>query len=180
MCGELIASVIGQVSLSGTAVAALHRELRSPGATRKVIRPVKSPSPARRAAAQGPLAPQIRDIQSQRVLFQAVVGGASSTVGEEEFEDWEPQVGLTIFLSHPFIITGCGHSPKLSSLWPIICCHFHTRHKDSSSSLLQPSDSSPTSFLPSLPWLLSFLPSLHPHLLTLFFFSISHLVVSVH
>lgn len=107
-----MASVIGQVSLSGTAVAALHRELRSPGTTRKVTRPVKSPSPARRTAPQGPLTPHIRDIQSQRVLFQAVVGGASTTVGEEEFEDWEPQVGLSIFLSYLSIITGCDYYPK--------------------------------------------------------------------
>lgn len=115
VCGRLTASVIGQVSLSGTAVAALHRELRSPGATRRVTRPVKSPSPARRLAPEGPLPPQIRDIQSHRVFLEAAVGGVSSAVGEEEFEDWEPQVGQTIFLSHLFIITECGHSPKPSA-----------------------------------------------------------------
>lgn len=104
--------MIGQVSLSGTAVAALHRELRSPGATRRVTRPVKSPSPARQVVPQRPHPPQISDIHSQRVLCEAVVGGASFAVGEEEFEDWEPQVGRTIVLSNSFIFTGCGHSPR--------------------------------------------------------------------
>lgn len=152
MRGGLTAAVIGQVSRASSTVAALHRDLRSPGATRRVTRPVKSPSPARRAAPQGPLPLLLSDVQSQTVLFEAVVGGASSAMGEEEFEDWEPQVGPT--------------SLSFSDLQHHCVSPFPQPHSGQSQRLsLQPSDSSPSSHLLSLPPA-SFLPSILPSILS--------------
>ncbi|KAF3843805.1 hypothetical protein F7725_002654 [Dissostichus mawsoni] len=77
---------LGQVSIAGSAMAALHREFSSPVSPlspRRIIKPVKSPSPSRRRGASvppEPLLPPFRDPRYQ-------TGGAS----EEEFEDWEPQ-----------------------------------------------------------------------------------------
>ncbi|XP_078030945.1 uncharacterized protein LOC117251148, partial [Epinephelus lanceolatus] len=86
-----------EVSIAGSAIATLHKELSSPSAPRKVIKPVKSPSPSRRAVAvevrvtPEPLPPPFRDVRYQ---FESQLVGAQA-VSEEEFEDWEPQVGLT-------------------------------------------------------------------------------------
>lgn len=90
-------------------MATLQKEFRS-GSPRKIIKPVKSPSPSRRAKVEGrgPLEavpPPFKDVryQSQVVLQQS----AALAVSEEEFEDWEPQVGPTGLLL-PFItLFGC-------------------------------------------------------------------------
>lgn len=145
--------MIGQVSLASSAVAALHRDLRSPGATRRVTRPVKSPSPARRAAPQGPLPPLLRDVQSQRGLFEAVVGGASSAVGEEEFEDWEPQVGptsLSFSPLHHHCVWPLPQPPPSGQSYAALFTHA----TKTPPLPLQPSSISSTGFLPS------FLPSI--------------------
>lgn len=87
------------MSIAGSAIATLQKELRSPHAARKIIKPVKSPSPARRAAAvevrvtPEPLPPPFKDVRYQS-QFELQPGGAY-VVSEEEFEDWEPQVGPT-------------------------------------------------------------------------------------
>lgn len=79
------------------AVATLHKELSSPTAPRKVIKPVKSPTPTRKAMAETqvtaePFLPPFKDPRFQSRLEVQAAGGA---VSEEEFEDWEPQVGPT-------------------------------------------------------------------------------------
>ncbi|MEQ2203417.1 hypothetical protein XENOCAPTIV_029751, partial [Xenoophorus captivus] len=93
---EAVATVVAavdlaRVSISGSAIAALHKELSSPSATRKIIKPVKSPSPSRRSAVETrltlePLPPPFKDIRYQR-QFE----GGAYALSEEEFEDWEPQ-----------------------------------------------------------------------------------------
>uniref|UniRef100_H3DPY6 Ig-like domain-containing protein n=1 Tax=Tetraodon nigroviridis TaxID=99883 RepID=H3DPY6_TETNG len=82
-----------EVSIAGSAMATLQKEFRS-SSPRKIIKPVKSPSPSRRAAVEGrgpPAAvpPPFKDVryQSQVVLQQS----AAVALSEEEFEDWEPQ-----------------------------------------------------------------------------------------
>lgn len=84
------------MSIAGSAFAVLHKELSSPSATRKIIKPVKSPSPSRRAVAEArvtpePLPPLFKDVRYQR-QFE----GGAYAVSEEEFEDWEPQVGPSL------------------------------------------------------------------------------------
>lgn len=93
-------------------MAALQKEFQS-GSPRKIIKAVKSPSPSRRAVVEGrgPLEtvpPPFKDVrfQSQVVLQQS----AAVALSEEEFEDWEPQVGPTVLLSPPFL-TPFGFSP---------------------------------------------------------------------
>lgn len=83
------------MSIAGSAITTLQKELRSPSAPRKIIKPVKSPSPSRRAAAAergtpAPL-PPFKEVRYQS-QFELLPGGAYA-VSEEEFEDWEPQVG---------------------------------------------------------------------------------------
>lgn len=146
-----MAAVIGQVSLASSAVAALHRDLRSPGTTRRVTRPVKSPSPSRRVAPQGPLPPLLRDVQSQRVLFEAMVGGASSAVGEEEFEDWEPQVGPTSLCFSPL-----HHRPVLPLPQPPPYGQSYTALFSQATD----SSSSPPAFFHLFYWFPSLLPSI--------------------
>lgn len=94
---------LGQVSIAGSAIATLHKELRSPISPRKVIKPVKSPSPSRRTTElrvmPEPLPPPFKDMKYQS-QFEVRTGGAYAG-SEEEFEDWEPQVGLTSFVSSP-------------------------------------------------------------------------------
>ena len=87
------------MSIAGSAIATLQKELRSPQAPRKIIKPVKSPSPSRRAAAvemrvtPEPILPPFKDVRYQS-QFELQTSGAYA-VSEEEFEDWEPQVGQT-------------------------------------------------------------------------------------
>lgn len=90
------------MSITGSAIAALHKELASPSATRKIIKPVKSPSPSRRSVVEArvtvePLPPPFKDIRYQR-QFE----GGAYAVSEEEFEDWEPQVGSSALSSSFF------------------------------------------------------------------------------
>lgn len=114
-------SLAGQVSMAGSAVAALHKELSSPHAPRKVIKPVKSPSPSRRVAfvearetAERP--PTLfRDIRYER-QFE----GGAYAVSEEEFEDWEPQVGSSLPSSYVITFNSCV-TCHLRSLQPITC-----------------------------------------------------------
>uniref|UniRef100_A0A3B3XJ54 Ig-like domain-containing protein n=2 Tax=Poecilia mexicana TaxID=48701 RepID=A0A3B3XJ54_9TELE len=85
-----------EVSITGSAIAALHKELASPSATRKIIKPVKSPSPSRRSVVEArvtlePLPPPFKDIRYQR-QFE----GGAYAVSEEEFEDWEPQEAVAV------------------------------------------------------------------------------------
>lgn len=89
------------MSIAGSAIASLQKEFRS-SSPRKIIKPVKSPSPSRRATVEGrgtleAVPPPFKDVryQSQFVLQQS----GTLAVSEEEFEDWEPQVGATILLS---------------------------------------------------------------------------------
>ncbi|KAM6955996.1 uncharacterized protein PEZ65_007120 [Lycodopsis pacificus] len=76
-----------EVSIAGSAIAALQKELSS-SSHRKIIKPVKSPSPSRRAVAvEKPLPPPFRQVRYQS---ESRVVSAMS----EEFEDWEPQQGF--------------------------------------------------------------------------------------
>ncbi len=87
------------MSIAGSAIATLQKELMSPHTPSKVIKPVKSPtpSPSRRPVAMEvrvtpePLPPPFKDVKYQS-QFELQTGGAYA-VSEEEFEDWEPQVG---------------------------------------------------------------------------------------
>lgn len=90
------------MSIAGSAFAVLHKELSSSSPTRKVIKPVKSPSPSRRAVVETrvtlePLPPPFKDVRYQR-QFE----GGAYAVSEEEFEDWEPQVGPPLLSSFIF------------------------------------------------------------------------------
>lgn len=138
------------MSIAGSAIAALQKELRSPCAARKIIKPVKSPSPSRRAAAvevrvtPETLPPPFRDVRYQS-QFELLPSGAYA-VSEEEFEDWEPQVGPTPPPSF--------HFPHFNPVWtftcvpplftvtkqPITCCP----HEDSSVFLSSPVDLHPS------------------------------------
>ncbi|KAK1902440.1 Titin, partial [Dissostichus eleginoides] len=92
-------------------MAALHREFSSPVSPlspRRIIKPVKSPSPSRRRGASvppEPLPPPFRDPRYQ-------TGGAS----EEEFEEWEPQVG------------GIQSQPSINALGSSIITSLKTLH----------------------------------------------------
>lgn len=97
------------MSIAGSAIATLEKEFRS-SSPRKIIKPVKSPSPSRRAAVGArvdAVPPPFRDggYQSQVVVQQR----AALAVSEEEFEDWEPQVGPSLLLCLMF--NPCGLSP---------------------------------------------------------------------
>lgn len=107
------------MSIAGSAIATLQKEFRS-SSPRKIIKPVKSPSPSRRATVEGrvPLEavpPPFKDVryQSQVVLQQS----AALAVSEEEFEDWEPQVGPTVLLS-PHFFTPFGSHPHQNNHTP--------------------------------------------------------------
>lgn len=82
------------MSVARTAVATLHKELSSPTAPRKVIKPVKSPSPSRKTmvATRVTVEPRLPPFKDPKYHTQAEVQ-ACGAVSEEEFEDWEPQVG---------------------------------------------------------------------------------------
>lgn len=86
------------MSAARSAIASLHKELASPSAPRKITKAVKSPSPSRRAEGEAPPEPlpsPFRDVRYQsQVEFQR---GGAYAVSEEEFEDWEPQVGPSAF-----------------------------------------------------------------------------------
>lgn len=81
-------SLADQVTIAGSAMATLQKELTSPSTLKKIIKPVKSPTPSRRAAVtREPLPPPFREAYA---------------VSEEEFEEWEPQVGpMPSLLSPP-------------------------------------------------------------------------------
>ncbi|KAM6978117.1 LOW QUALITY PROTEIN: titin-like [Tautogolabrus adspersus] len=86
-----------EVSIAGSAIATLQKELRSPTSPRKIIKPVKSPSPSRRAAVRvtpSPSPPPFKDVRYQS-QFEVQAGGAYA-VSEEEFEDWEPQEAAAV------------------------------------------------------------------------------------
>lgn len=117
-------SLAGQVSIAGSAIATLHKELSSPSSPRRIIKPVKSPSPSRRSvevrAPPEPPPPPFRDVR-----YLSHFEGGAYAVSEEEFEDWEPQVGppftsptLTPRVDfHIFIFTSsANHTPPFISL----------------------------------------------------------------
>lgn len=87
-------SLAGQVSVAGSAIAALHKELSSPSAPRKVIKPVKSPSPSRRVAfVEARETTERPPTLFRDVRYERQFEGGAYAVSEEEFEDWELQVG---------------------------------------------------------------------------------------
>lgn len=128
---------LDQVSIAGSAIATLQKELRS-SSPRKIIKPVKSPSPSRRAvevrATSEPLPPPFKDVRYQS-QFELQPGGAYA-VSEEEFEDWEPQVGPTpvavILPSLPPNLTPCGLSPAFDLLHCNAAANHHHHHEDPS------------------------------------------------
>ncbi|CAB1414348.1 unnamed protein product [Pleuronectes platessa] len=85
-----------EVSIAGSAITTLRKELSSHPPPRHIIKPVKSPSPSRRAVevrvTSEPLPPPFKDV---RFHSQIEVGGAYA-VGEEEFEEWEPQEAAAV------------------------------------------------------------------------------------
>lgn len=107
------------MSIAGSAIATLQKEFRS-SSPRKIIKPVKSPSPSRRATVEGrgppdAVPPPFKDVrfQSQVVLQQS----AAVAVSEEEFEDWEPQVGpIVLLLPHPLTPFGFSPTPHLNEI----------------------------------------------------------------
>lgn len=109
----MLFSLADQVSLAGSAIATLHKELSSPSTPRKIIKPVKSPSPSRQAAVEvhvipEPFPPPFRDVRYKTQLDSR----GAYAFSEEEFEEWEPQVGLMSsllsFLSFlNLILCGC-------------------------------------------------------------------------
>lgn len=90
---------VGQVSIAGTAIAALHKEFSSSTAgARKIIRPVKSPSPSgRTAVSRDPresILPPFRDSEEK---YQSQCGaelqlGTYAGGMERVCEDWRAQV----------------------------------------------------------------------------------------
>lgn len=87
---------VGQVSIAGSAIATLHKELSSSSAgARKIIRPVKSPSPSGRVARSRetpePVPPPFKDYQSHygtELQTGVVYSGGMQRV----YEDWGAQV----------------------------------------------------------------------------------------
>ncbi|KAI3355751.1 hypothetical protein L3Q82_004200 [Scortum barcoo] len=86
-----------EVSIAGSAIATLQKELRS-SSPRKIIKPVKSPSPSRKAAVEVRLTPEplppFKDTRYQS-QFELQTGGVYA-VSEEEFEDWEPKEAAAV------------------------------------------------------------------------------------
>lgn len=78
-------------------MATLHKELSSPSTPRKVIKPVQSPSPVRRAAAASATATEVRvapPFKASAAYQSRVETRELRLEAEEEFEDWEPPVGF--------------------------------------------------------------------------------------
>lgn len=88
---------LGQVSIAGSAIAALQKEFSSSVATRKIIKPVKSPSPSpsRRVAEAGvtaePVRPPFKDF-SEKHPSHLQKGVVCSGGMERIYEDWGNQV----------------------------------------------------------------------------------------
>lgn len=82
---------VGQVSIAGSAIATLHKEFSS-GSARKIIRPVKSPSPASRAAGTReppePVPPPFKYQFGSDLQTGVVYSGGLDRM----YEDWGTQV----------------------------------------------------------------------------------------
>lgn len=91
---------VGQVSIAGSAIATLQKELSSSSATaRKIIKPVKSPSPSRRVGeareTPEPIPPPFKDFTEkyQSHLGSELKMGVAYSGGMERLnEDWGAQV----------------------------------------------------------------------------------------
>lgn len=91
---------VGQVSIAGSAIATLQKELSSTSvAARKIIKPVKSPSPSCRAAetreTPEPVRPPFKDFTEKYhsgVGTEFQTGVVYSGGIERLFEDWGAQV----------------------------------------------------------------------------------------
>lgn len=91
---------VGQVSIAGSAIAALQKELSSSSAAaRKIIRPVKSPSPSGRMAGTRetlePIPPPFKDLTEKyqshfgtELQTGVVYSGGMETI----YKDWRAQV----------------------------------------------------------------------------------------
>ncbi|KAK2840469.1 hypothetical protein Q5P01_014209 [Channa striata] len=88
-----------EVSIAGSAIATLQKELSSPSTPRKITKPVKSPSPSRRAAVEMQVMPESLPPPFKDIRYQSQIefpqGGAYAVSGDE-FEDWEPQEGAAV------------------------------------------------------------------------------------
>lgn len=90
----------GQVSIAGSAIATLQKELSSTSATaRKIIKPVKSPSPSRRVAetrlTPEPVPPPFKDFADKyqsRFGTELQTGVVYSGGMERIYKDWGAQV----------------------------------------------------------------------------------------
>lgn len=89
---------VGQVSIAGSAVATLQKELSSSSATvRNIIKPVKSPSPSHRGTPETrkPIPPPFKEIsETYRSLSGAELQTRVVYTGgvETVYEPWEVQV----------------------------------------------------------------------------------------
>lgn len=88
---------IGQVSIAGSAMATLQKELSTSSATaRKIIKPVKSPSPSRRVAepreTPEPILPPFKDSTEYRVGAELQTGVVYLGGMERVYEDWGAKV----------------------------------------------------------------------------------------
>lgn len=91
---------VGQVSIAGSAIASLQKEFSSSStATRKIIKPVKSPSPCRPAAetreTPEPVPPPFKDFSEKyqsRVGTELQTGVVYSGGMQRVYEDWGAQV----------------------------------------------------------------------------------------
>lgn len=91
---------IGQVSIAGSAIATLQKEISaSSAAARKIIKPVKSPSPSRTAVetrvTPEPVPPPFKDFAEKYQSHfgtELQTGVVYSGGTERVYEDWEAQV----------------------------------------------------------------------------------------
>lgn len=91
---------VGQVSIAGSAMATLQKELSSSSATvRKIIKPVKSPSPSRRVAETREMLETVpppfkhfTDKYQSRSGSELQTGVVYSGRMERMYEDWGAQV----------------------------------------------------------------------------------------
>lgn len=91
---------VGQVSIAGSAIATLQKELSSSSASsRKIIKPVKSPSPSRTVAdtrvALEPVPSPFKDSAEKYLSHfgtELQTGVLYSGGMERIYEDWEAQV----------------------------------------------------------------------------------------
>lgn len=89
---------VGQVSIAGSAIATLQKEFSSSSTTvRKIIKPVKSPSPSGRAAGTRetaePIPPPFKDFTEKYHFGTELQTGVVYSGGLDRiYEDWGAQV----------------------------------------------------------------------------------------